>query len=61
MMTPNRSDAPFLPPSLFVVSSFLSSNVVRGLGSASESRIEKDTFGDIKVQADRYWGAQTQR
>ena len=24
-------------------------------------RIEKDTFGDIKVANDRYWGAQTQR
>lgn len=24
-------------------------------------RVEKDTFGDISVPADRYWGAQTQR
>ncbi|CAG8751842.1 9293_t:CDS:2, partial [Acaulospora morrowiae] len=24
-------------------------------------RIEKDTFGEIEVPADRYWGAQTQR
>ena len=24
-------------------------------------RIEKDTFGDIEVASDRYWGAQTQR
>ncbi|MCT2535538.1 class II fumarate hydratase [Aquibacillus koreensis] len=24
-------------------------------------RIEKDTLGEIKVQADKYWGAQTQR
>ncbi|EJT99801.1 fumarate hydratase [Dacryopinax primogenitus] len=24
-------------------------------------RIEKDTFGELKVPADRYWGAQTQR
>ena len=24
-------------------------------------RIEKDTLGDVKVPADRYWGAQTQR
>ncbi|KAF5312485.1 hypothetical protein D9619_003161 [Psilocybe cf. subviscida] len=24
-------------------------------------RIEKDTFGDLQVPADRYWGAQTQR
>ena len=24
-------------------------------------RIEKDTMGEMKVPADRYWGAQTQR
>lgn len=24
-------------------------------------RIERDTFGEIKVPADKYWGAQTQR
>lgn len=24
-------------------------------------RVEKDTFGDINVPADKYWGAQTQR
>lgn len=24
-------------------------------------RIEKDTFGEIKVPADKFWGAQTQR
>jgi fumarate hydratase, class II len=27
----------------------------------SETRIERDTFGDIEVPADRLWGAQTQR
>ncbi len=27
----------------------------------SDARIEKDSFGPIKVPADRYWGAQTQR
>ena len=26
-----------------------------------EFRIEKDTMGDVKVPADKYWGAQTQR
>ena len=25
------------------------------------TRIEKDSFGDIAVPEDRYWGAQTQR
>ena len=24
-------------------------------------RTEKDTFGELQVPADRYWGAQTQR
>ena len=24
-------------------------------------RVERDTFGDLHVPADRYWGAQTQR
>ena len=27
----------------------------------AHSRIESDSFGDIEVPADRYWGAQTQR
>ena len=27
----------------------------------TDYRIEKDTMGDVKVQSDRYWGAQTQR
>jgi len=26
-----------------------------------KTRIERDTFGDIEVPADRLWGAQTQR
>lgn len=24
-------------------------------------RVERDTFGELNVPADRYWGAQTQR
>src|SRR5258705_7319019 len=27
----------------------------------AETRIEKDTMGEIEVASDRYWGAQTQR
>lgn len=27
----------------------------------TEYRIEKDTLGEVKVQADKYWGAQTER
>ena len=26
-----------------------------------EFRIEKDTMGEVKVPANRYWGAQTER
>jgi fumarate hydratase, class II len=26
-----------------------------------EFRIEKDTIGEVKVPADKYWGAQTER
>lgn len=28
---------------------------------AQAFRAERDTFGDLQVPADRYWGAQTQR
>ncbi|KAF8898610.1 L-Aspartase-like protein [Infundibulicybe gibba] len=31
------------------------------LMSKQQYRIEKDTFGELQVPADRYWGAQTQR
>ena len=27
----------------------------------AETRIERDTMGEIAVPSDRYWGAQTQR
>jgi len=27
----------------------------------SKTRIEKDSLGDVPVDADKYWGAQTQR
>ncbi|KAI5055032.1 hypothetical protein GOP47_0030177 [Adiantum capillus-veneris] len=33
----------------------------RSISLLSEFREEKDTFGPIKVPADKYWGAQTQR
>ena len=29
--------------------------------SATETRIEKDSLGELRVPADRLWGAQTQR
>jgi fumarate hydratase class II len=31
------------------------------LGKPGEHRVEQDTFGNIDVPADKYWGAQTQR
>src|ERR1700674_3361979 len=30
-------------------------------GTQMSDRIEHDTLGDVRVPADRYWGAQTQR
>src|SRR5947209_13458615 len=33
----------------------------RGNFAMADHRIEKDTFGDIAVPADRLWGAQTER
>jgi len=29
--------------------------------SSQSVRVEIDTFGELRVPADRYWGAQTQR
>lgn len=31
------------------------------LQSQQKFRVERDTFGELQVPADRYWGAQTQR
>lgn len=31
------------------------------MNSAQEFRIERDTMGEVKVPANVYWGAQTQR
>ncbi|KAJ1559064.1 fumarase fum1, partial [Cladochytrium tenue] len=33
----------------------------RMMASATGHRVERDTFGELEVPADRYWGAQTQR
>ncbi|KNC86068.1 fumarate hydratase class II [Sphaeroforma arctica JP610] len=35
--------------------------VCRAMSGVKETREEKDSMGTIKVQSDRYWGAQTQR
>lgn len=32
-----------------------------GRDSKVDYRIEKDTMGEVKVPADKFWGAQTQR
>lgn len=29
--------------------------------SSQSVRVERDTFGELRVPSDRYWGAQTQR
>ena len=36
-------------------------DLASGKGEPNEFRIEHDTMGDVKVPADKYWGAQTQR
>ncbi len=46
-----RSLSPLLRPLL----------LFRSLSTQQQFRIEHDTFGEIKVPADRYWAAQTQR
>ena len=38
-----------------------SADVVRAKEKKMDQRIERDSMGEIKVPADRYWGAQTQR
>ena len=30
-------------------------------GEQMEFRVERDTMGEVKVPADKYWGAQTER
>ncbi|KAI9029013.1 fumarate hydratase [Phycomyces nitens] len=51
-----------------LTSSALKANTVRQIrlfsaasASLQKFRAERDTFGDLQVPADRYWGAQTQR
>ncbi|EIM92656.1 fumarate hydratase [Stereum hirsutum FP-91666 SS1] len=43
-----------------IVSSRAFSTTIRAMAEQT-FRTEKDTFGDLKVPSDRYWGAQTQR
>lgn len=40
---------------------FAGSRSATRMYSAKGFRTEKDTFGDIQVPSDKYWGAQTQR
>ncbi len=40
---------------------FAASRSATRMYSAKGFRTEKDTFGDIQVPSDKYWGAQTQR
>lgn len=44
-----------------IVSHMRMSTNTTAAGQAGQFRVEKDTFGDIKVPADKYWGAQSQR
>jgi hypothetical protein len=40
---------------------FAGSRTAARMYSAKGFRTEKDTFGDIQVPSEKYWGAQTQR
>jgi fumarate hydratase class II len=39
----------------------LQTNITNKYSAKMEYRIEKDTMGEVKVPADKYWGAQTER
>jgi hypothetical protein len=34
---------------------------MRNSATMAKTRVEKDSMGDIEVECDKYWGAQTQR
>lgn len=53
-----RANRLLFSTSLFASKKFVFPSSVK---SFSGFRTERDTFGDIKVPADKYWGAQTQR
>jgi len=51
-------------PTLRTVQSFSKINwinITRGMASKKDFRIESDTFGELKVPAEKYYGAQTMR
>lgn len=53
---------PFYLPSSAIIPLFLSRlSISQNMSTVEEYRIESDTFGDLKVPANVYWGAQTQR
>ncbi|KAI5801460.1 putative fumarate hydratase [Peziza echinospora] len=50
------------PAAIFSSSSLSSSRAFStGFKAMSGTRVEKDAFGDVEVENDKYWGAQTQR
>ncbi|PPR00656.1 hypothetical protein CVT24_000879 [Panaeolus cyanescens] len=46
---------------ILVASSRFFSSSPYTMQNSSSHRVEKDTFGELQVPADKYWGAQTQR
>src|SRR5690606_17530998 len=50
-----------MPPSGLGAFSFLLLVLLLLTCTAMNYRIEKDTMGEVKVPADKYWGAQTER
>ncbi|KAF9270345.1 fumarate hydratase [Marasmius fiardii PR-910] len=57
MVLLRQSTRRFLYPRLYASTRLFSTTMAQ----AQKFRVEKDTFGDLQVPADRYWGAQTQR
>ncbi|KAJ3098525.1 fumarase fum1 [Phlyctochytrium planicorne] len=43
------------------VNQVAASIAIRNIGTKGGIRVERDTFGELQVPSDRYWGAQTQR
>ncbi|KAF9056279.1 L-Aspartase-like protein [Panaeolus papilionaceus] len=60
-MSPTISRSIAVSRSRILVSSTRSFSYSSYVMNSSSYRVERDTFGDLQVPADKYWGAQTQR
>ena len=55
------SPSPSLPWYVTFVRPTINSHDNLAQKSSQSFRVERDTFGELQVPSDRYWGAQTQR